>query len=112
VDLAKEVLQNTLKNAQREVTIENIQKTICDYFNIKLADLKAKRRTKDIVLPRQLGMYLCRKFTSTSFPSIGNKFGGRDHSTVIHASRSIEKKIKEDSHIRVTVEKLEKTLKS
>jgi chromosomal replication initiator protein len=111
VDLAKEVLHNTLKNSQREVTVENIQKTICDYFNIKLVDLKAKRRTKDIVLPRQLGMYLCRKYTSTSFPSIGNKFGGRDHSTVIHASRSIEKKIKEDSHMRVTVEKLEKTLK-
>ncbi len=110
VDLAKEVLQNTLKGAQREVTIENIQKTICDYFNIKVGDLKAKRRTKDIALPRQVAMYLCRKYTSTSFPAIGYKFGGRDHSTVIHASRTIEKRIKEDPHMQATVEKLEKNL--
>jgi chromosomal replication initiator protein len=110
VDLAKEVLQNTLKGAQREVTIENIQKTICDYFNIKLGDLKAKRRTKNIAVPRQVAMYLCRKHTSTSFPIIGYKFGGRDHSTVIHASKTIEKKIKEDPYIQATVEKLEKNL--
>ncbi|MGH7771328.1 MAG: chromosomal replication initiator protein DnaA [Candidatus Binatia bacterium] len=110
VDLVKDVLQNTLKGSQREVTIENIQKTICDHFNIKLGDLKAKRRTKNIALPRQVAMYLCRKYTSTSFPAIGYKFGGRDHSTVIHASRAIEKRIKEDPHMQATVEKLEKNL--
>jgi chromosomal replication initiator protein len=110
VDLATEVLQNILKQSQREVTIENIQKTICDYFNIKIGDLKAKRRTKSVAVPRQVAMYLCRKHTSTSFPAIGEKFGGRDHSTVIHASKAIEKKIKEDPHMQTTVEKLEKTL--
>jgi len=110
VELAKEVLQNTLKGAQREVTIENIQKTICDYFNIKMGDLKAKRRTKNIAVPRQVAMYLCRKYTSTSFPAIGYKFGGRDHSTVIHASKTIEKKIKEDPYMQATIEKLEKSL--
>src|SRR6516164_10736467 len=110
VDLAKEVLRHTLKGAQKEITVESIQKTICDYYNIKLGDLKAKRRTKNIAFPRQVAMYLCRKYTETSFPGIGDKFGGRDHSTVIHASKTIEKKIKEDPYMQPTIEKLERTL--
>lgn len=111
VDLAKDVLQNTLKAGIREITIENIQKTICDYFNIKLGDLKSKRRTKDITLPRQVAMYLCRKYTSVSFPAIGYKFGGRDHSTVIHASKAVEKRIKDDPSMQATVERLAKSLR-
>jgi len=110
VDLAKEVLKNTLKGSHREITIEGIQKTICDYYNIKLGDLKAKRRTKNIAIPRQVAMYLCRKYTETSFPVIGDKFGGRDHSTVIHASKTIEKKIKQDPYMLTTIEKLERNL--
>ncbi|HEY3304328.1 MAG TPA: chromosomal replication initiator protein DnaA [Candidatus Binatia bacterium] len=110
IDLAKEVLQNTLKGNSREVTVESIQKTICDYYNIKLSDLKAKRRTKDIAVPRQVAMYLSRKYTSTSFPAIGSKFGGRDHSTVIHAAKTIEKKLKEDTQMQTALEKLEKNL--
>ena len=110
VDLAKELLRNTLKGAQREITVENIQKTTCDYFNIKIGDLKAKRRTQNIALPRQVAMYLCRKYTENSFPAIGDKFGGRDHSTVIHASKTIERKIKEDPHMQKTIEKLERNL--
>jgi chromosomal replication initiator protein len=109
-DLAKEVLRNTLRGAQREITVESIQKTICDYYNIKMGDLKAKRRTKNIAFPRQVAMYLCRKYTETSFPAIGDKFGGRDHSTVIHASKTIEKKIKEDPYMQTTIEKLERNL--
>ncbi len=111
VELVKEVLHNTLRAAHREVTVENIQRTICDYFNLKIADLKAKQRTKNIALPRQVAMYLCRKHTSTSFPAIGYKFGGRDHSTVIHATKVIEKRIKEDSNMQTTIEKIERTLK-
>ena len=110
VDLAKDVLRNTLNGARREITVENIQKTICDYFNIKIGDLKAKRRTQNIALPRQVAMYLCRKHTETSFPGIGDKFGGRDHSTVIHASKTIERKMKEDPHMQTTIEKLERNL--
>ena len=110
-DLATEVLRNTLKQAHKEVTVENIQKTICDHFNVKLGDLKSKRRTRNVALPRQVAMYLCRQYTSTSFPVIGSKFGGRDHSTVIHASKSIEEKIKKDPYIQATIEKLAKTLK-
>jgi chromosomal replication initiator protein len=110
VEFAKEVLRQTLKSAEREITIEGIQKTICEYFNIKIGDLKAKRRTQNIALPRQVAMYLCRKHTETSFPAIGDKFGGRDHSTVIHASKTIERKIKEDPHMLTTIEKLERNL--
>ena len=110
IDLAKDVLRNTVNGAKREVTVENIQKTIGDYFNIKLGDLKAKRRTQNIALPRQVAMYLCRKYTEASFPGIGDKFGGRDHSTVIHASKTIERRIKEDPHMQSTIEKLERNL--
>src|SRR5262245_32627543 len=110
IEFAKEVLSQNLKSPEREITVESIQKTICEYFNIKLGDLKAKRRTQNIALPRQVAMYLCRKHTETSFPTIGDKFGGRDHSTVIHASRTIERKIKEDPHMLTTIEKLERNL--
>ena len=63
--------------------MESIQKTICDYYNIKLGDLKAKRRTKNIAFPRQVAMYLCRKYTETSFPGIGDKFGAKVLDTVL-----------------------------
>ena len=110
LDLTQEVLRNTLKGARKEVTVEGIQKTICEYFDIKLGDLKAKRRTQNIALPRQVAMYLCRKHTATSYPAIGSMFGGRDHSTVIHASKTIEKKIKQDPNMQTTIEKLERNL--
>ncbi len=110
-DLAKEVLKNTLRGMHGEVTVENIQKRICEHFNVKLGDLKSKRKTTNIVLPRQVAMYLCRKYTSSSYPVIGDKFGGRDHSTVVHASKSIEKRIKENPFVQATIERLEKTLK-
>jgi chromosomal replication initiator protein len=110
-DLAKEVLHNTLKGLHRVISVEHIQKAICEYFNLRVGDLKSKRRTKNIALPRQLAMYLCRKHTPTSFPTIGTMFGGRDHSTVIHASRSIEKRLKEDPAMKATLEKIEKNLK-
>lgn len=112
IDLAKEVLQNTLSQIETKVSIENIQKAICDHFNIKIGELKSKSRVKSVALPRQLAMYLCRKYTDTSFPAIGYKFGGRDHSTVIHASKSIERKIREDPTMQATVERLERDLKS
>lgn len=111
IDLAKEVLRHTLSQSEKAVTVENIQKTICDHFNIKIAELKSKRRTRNVALPRQVAMYLCRKYTDNSFPVIGYKFGGRDHSTVIHASKSIERKIREDPSMQATVARLERDLK-
>lgn len=110
VDFTQEVLRNLLKDSRAELTVENIQKMICEYFNIRIGDLKAKRRTQNIALPRQIAMYLCRKYTGTSFPAIGDKFGGRDHSTVIHAAKTIERRINEEPQIKNHVEKLEKNL--
>ena len=111
-DLAKEVLRHTLKDNEKQVTVRNIQKAICEHFDVKISDLKSKRRTKNLALARQMAMYLCRKYTGTSFPAIGAEFGGRDHSTVIHASKSIEKKTVTDPSVKATVDRLVRQLKN
>ncbi len=111
-DLAKEVLRHTLNDNEKQVTVRNIQKAICEHFDVKISDLKSKRRTKNLALARQMAMYLCRKYTGTSFPAIGAEFGGRDHSTVIHASKSIEKKTVTDPSIKATVDRLVRQLKN
>ena len=112
IDLATEVLRDTLKDNEKQVTVRNIQKAICDHFDLKISDLKSKRRTKDVALARQMAMYLCRKYTSTSFPAIGAEFGGRDHSTVIHASKSIEKKTLTDPYVKATMDRIVRQLKN
>jgi len=108
--LAKEVLKNFLQNENGTVTIENIQKTVANFFNIKVSDLKSNRKMRFVSLPRQIAMYLSRQLTESSFPEIGSKFGGRDHSTVIHAYNKIEKKIVNDMHLRNSVSSLKKSL--
>ena len=112
IDLAKEVLRDTLKDNEKQVTVRNIQKAICDHFDLKISDLKSKRRTKDLALARQMAMYLCRRFTSTSYPAIGAEFGGRDHSTVIHASKTIARKAEADPIIKATVDRLVRQIKN
>ena len=94
----------------RAITIESIQKAVCDFFRIRPTDLRSKRRTRTVALPRQVAMYLCRRYTDASFPVIGDRFGGRDHSTVIHAAQVIERRIREDATFRATVERLERLL--
>jgi len=94
----------------QEVTVEQIQKATCKYFNVTLGDLKSKRRSTDIVFPRQAAMYLCRKHTSLPFSSIGFKFGGREHSTVLHALKIVEKKISQDPRILASILNLEMSL--
>jgi len=110
IDFAKDVLRNNLKSYEREITVESIQKSICDHYNLKIGDLKAHRRTQNLAFPRQVAMYLCRKHTETSFPGIGDKFGGRDHSTVIHALKTIERRIKEDPNMQATIATIERSL--
>lgn len=91
VDLAKHVLKTLVKKEERRViTVESIQKEVVLYFDLRLADLKSDRKQKKISFPRQIAMYLSRKYTASSFPEIGEKFGGKDHSTVIHAVKKIE----------------------
>ncbi len=95
---------------EKEVTIEEIQKVICRHFNIGMGELKSKRRSSNIILPRHLAMYLCRKHTSAPSSMIGFKFGGRDHSTVIQALKSVERKIKQDPWILASLLTIEKNL--
>ena len=111
VEFARDVLQSVLRErVDRAITIESIQKAVCDFFRIRPNDLRSKRRTRTIALPRQVAMYLCRRYTNASFPVIGDRFGGRDHSTVIHAAQVIERRLREDPAFRATVERLERLL--
>ncbi|MDH5778147.1 MAG: chromosomal replication initiator protein DnaA, partial [Gammaproteobacteria bacterium] len=90
IDFAKEALRDLLALQDKLVTIENIQKTVAEYYKIRVADLHSKRRNRSITRPRQVAMSLCKELTSHSLPEIGDAFGGRDHTTVIHAVRKVE----------------------
>ena len=90
MSLAQEVLRDVLRNDQRAVTIDAIQKFVADYYKLKLADLKSRNNSKSIAMPRQVAMYLCKSLTSASLPEIGKSFGGKHHSTVIHSIRKVE----------------------
>jgi chromosomal replication initiator protein len=111
VDFAREVLQSVLRDrGHRIITIESIQKAVCEFYSIRPTDLRSKKRTRTVVVPRQVAMYLCRRHTNASFPVIGDRFGGRDHSTVIHAAQVVERLVREDPTFRATVERLERLL--
>jgi chromosomal replication initiator protein len=90
LDLSKEALKDLIGAENRKITVEYIQKTVAEYFKIKVGDLFSKKRTRQIVRPRQIAMWLTKNLTSQSYPSIGDAFGGRDHTTVIHAVRAID----------------------
>ncbi|TAK09045.1 MAG: chromosomal replication initiator protein DnaA [Candidatus Manganitrophaceae bacterium] len=111
VEMAKRVLRDTIQEKKRVVTIEDIQRAVAERFQIKLVELKSKKRTKNLVTPRQICMFLCRELTSLSFPEIGKHFGGKDHSTVIHACKQIEKGMGEDFNLKTTLDSLVQNLK-
>ena len=106
IEMAKKVLKDILIENSKEITIEKIQKTVAEHFQIKTSELKSSKRLKNIVFPRQVAMYICRKLTNYSYPEIGSKFGGKDHSTIIHAIKKIEKIMKEDIQMKNIIEKL------
>ncbi|MDE2823336.1 MAG: chromosomal replication initiator protein DnaA, partial [Chloroflexota bacterium] len=93
------VLQDLFSIQDRLVTVENIQKTVADYFRLRVSDLTSKRRSRSVVRPRQIAMALARELTNRSFPEIGTAFGDRDHTTVLYACRKVEKLRKADSSI-------------
>ena len=109
---AKKVLRSLIGDVDKVITIDMVQKAVCDFFKVKRNDLLSNRRQKIIAVPRQIGMYLSRKLTSHSYPDIGQEFGGRDHSTVIHAFRKIETESSKDARLLQTLETLEKTLRN
>ena len=111
LDLAKESLKDLIGAVNRQITVENIQKTVADYFKIKVADLYSKKRTRQIARPRQVAMWLAKNLTSQSYPSIGDAFGGRDHTTVLHAVRTIESLRIKDNELNHDVHVLLQVLK-
>ena len=111
IDLIKEVLRKILKQDKRkETTIDEIIKAVTGKFNIKILDIKSQNKNKNLVLPRQIIMYLSRKLTSASFPDIGEKIGGRDHSTVIYANNKIKKLVEMDVKLKKVIEDIEISL--
>lgn len=110
LELAKKVLSDTISSYNKDVTIELIQKKTSEYYNIEIEMMKAKKKTSDIVLARQVAMYLSRSLTDSSLKVIGNSFGGRDHSTVIHACESISKRMAKDSTLRDRIDKISASL--
>jgi len=108
VELAKEVLKDLIQARSELVTIEQIQKLVASYFNVKVTDLKGERRSRIISVPRQVAMYLCRKHTKASYPEIGDRFGGKDHSTVISAVNKIARLLKTDPHLKMSVDNIER----
>ena len=111
LDLAKEALKDLIGAVNRQITVENIQKTVADYFKIKVADLFSKKRTRVIARPRQVAMWLAKNLTSQSYPSIGDAFGGRDHTTVLHAVRTIESLRAKDNELNHDLHVLLQVLK-
>ena len=101
--MARDVLKDIIVDKSREVTIETIQKQVADYFKIKVTELKSDKRLKAIVVPRQIAIYLCRELTKSSYPEIGEKFGGKDHSTIIHSVKKIDKLISQDLELKGTL---------
>jgi chromosomal replication initiator protein len=111
LDLTKEALQKLIALAPTGLTIEAIQREVASYFDVKLHDLKGPKRHRAVAHPRMIAMFLCRKLTSTSFPEIGSRFGGKDHSTVISAVRKIEGLCATDPSVRSVVGTIESHLR-
>ncbi|PLX96377.1 MAG: chromosomal replication initiator protein DnaA [Desulfuromonas sp.] len=106
----KELLKDILVEKNKEISIDEILKAVCNHYNVKLTDIKSSKRLKTLVTPRQVGMYLARTMTASSYPEIGDKFGGKDHSTIIYAMKKIEKMLKDDFTLRTTIEAIKQGL--
>lgn len=110
VGLAREILGNIIRDKDKFHTIEAVQRIVAEFYKINISDMKSPRRLRSLAYPRQIAMYLCKKHVHSSFPEIGNKFGGKDHTTVIHACRKIEKLLESDSTLQNDIATLERTL--
>lgn len=113
MNLTKEVLKKIIKlNEKEEVTVDEILKTVAGKLNVKMSDIKSHKKNKNLVFARQIAMYLSRRMTSASFPDIGEKIGGRDHSTVIYACNKMKKVMEEDLNVKKLVLELEEILQN
>lgn len=111
IGLAREALKDLLSIQNRQISVENIQKTVADFYKIKVADMYSKKRPASIARPRQIAMYLAKDMTKKSLPEIGELFGGRDHTTVLHAVRKIGEERQRNSELNQQLHVLEQTLK-
>ena len=112
LELAKDILKDIGAESAKKITIELIQKKVADYFDIKISDMKTKKRTRQVAYPRHVAMYLAREMTGLTLPEIGGYFGGRDHSTVIHACNKIGVDLKKNQNIKNLLQKLMLDIKS
>jgi len=107
IKTVKEALKDVLPPPRpKKITIENIQNAVCSYYNLEKSELISKKRNKKVAYPRQIAMYLCRKLTDASYPQIGESFGGRDHTTVMHANEKVEDLLKKDRDLNLVIEEL------
>lgn len=110
LNLAREVIQKTSSQFASSLNIEAVQKMVADHFSLRVLDLKSPRRHKNLAVPRQIAMYLCKKHIKASFPEIGDKFGGKDHTTVMHACQRIKNGMEADPFIRENLDYLERAI--
>ena len=110
IALSEEAIADVVHSQNKVLSIEYIQDVVAKYFNISVADLKGSRRSSDVVLPRQIAMYLCKSVAQISYPKIGNAFGKRDHSTVMHACEKIESEINQNTNTKLIVETVKNSL--
>ena len=110
LELAKNLLRDVIGDKKKIVAMDDIQEAVCSQFHVKLTELKSRRRSKTLVHPRQIAMYLCRELTDASYPEIGRQFGGKDHTTIIHACRQVAKAKETDTTLQTTLETLKEQI--
>jgi chromosomal replication initiator protein len=111
LDMARIILKDMVKETLKTITIEMIQKTVCEHYRMSLSELRSKRRTQNIVLARQIAMYLARQLANMSLPEIGHSFGGKDHTTVLHSCNKISQEVEKNETLKATVKYLSNLLK-
>jgi chromosomal replication initiator protein len=111
LEVAQAILKDMVKETAKIINVETIQKAVSEFFNISLSDIKAKNRSRNLILPRQIAMYLSRRLTNLSLPEIGKAFGGKDHTTVLHSCKKIDMGISQDIGLQKTVTQLTTELK-
>lgn len=111
LDLAKQIIDKLVKSTRREISIDYIQKVVCDYFNMQVENLKSKTRKREIVQARQIAMYFAKSLTKSSLATIGSVIGGKDHATVLHACKTVNNLIDTDKRFRLYIDEIEKKLK-
>lgn len=111
IDMARNILQDLIEDDEKPVTTDQIQKVVSEHFGLKISDMKAKKRTKEVVLPRQIAMYLSKQLTSLSLSDIGKNFGGKDHATVIYSYKQVEDKRARDEVFNRMIEILSRKIK-